>query len=205
MPPTGRAGRPGRRGPPQDVRPGREHGAGQRPGQEVPVGQYQHARSEGRQQVQGQRLLPGAVPPERRPGQRPGPGLGRRHPPHLRERPVPGRGAGPAEEPGVLLAVRRERLVSTPTEIRSGSQPAPNTAMNLDMRMLRWVVRPLLRTTTTSSPRKHRPQLHRRLLHRDRRPRRLGQGTAAQRRDPPGDPRPLRRHRAGRQRGLPLP
>jgi hypothetical protein len=60
-----------------------------------------------RQQVQGQGLLAGGVRAERGPGQRAGPRLGRRYPPRLRERPVPGGVGGPAEERGVLRRIRQ--------------------------------------------------------------------------------------------------
>ena len=49
------------RGPPQDVRPGGQHVAGQGVGQEVAVGQHQHPRSERGQQVPGQGLLADGV------------------------------------------------------------------------------------------------------------------------------------------------
>ena len=78
-------------------------------GQEIPVRQHQHPGAEAGQQVNHEGLLAGGVRAERRAGQRPGPGLGRRHPPHLRERPVPARGGRPAKERGVLLAVRQVR------------------------------------------------------------------------------------------------
>ena len=79
-----------RRGPPQDVRPGGQHVAGQGVGQKVPVGQHQHPRAERRQQVPGQGLLADGVGADRGPDQRPGARLGRGQPPDLRERPVPG-------------------------------------------------------------------------------------------------------------------
>ena len=79
-----------RRGPPQDVRPGGQHVAGQGVAQEVPVGQHEHPRAERRQQVPGQGLLADRVGAERGPDQRPGPRLGRDQPADLRERPIPG-------------------------------------------------------------------------------------------------------------------
>ena len=101
----------GRRGAPQDVRPGGEELPRQRPGQELPVRQHQHPRPEASllQQVAGQRLLAVPVRADRRPEQAPGPGLGRRQPPHLRERPVPRLVRRPAEVLIVGLAVRHVR------------------------------------------------------------------------------------------------
>ena len=58
----------------------------------------------------GQRLLRGrGTRPIAAPEQAPGPGLGRRDPPDLRERAVPGLVGGPPEERVVLLAVRHVR------------------------------------------------------------------------------------------------
>ena len=60
-----------RRGPPQDVRPGGQHVAGQGVGQKVAVGQHQHPRAERGQQVAGQGLLADAC--RRRSWPRPAP------------------------------------------------------------------------------------------------------------------------------------
>ena len=94
-----------RRGPPQDVRPGGQHVAGQGVGQEVPVGQHEHSRAERAQQVAGQGLLADRVGAQRGPDQRPGPGLGRDQPADLGERPVPGRVGRAAEVLGILAGV----------------------------------------------------------------------------------------------------
>ena len=61
------------------------------------------------QQVLSQRLLRGPVRAHGRTEQAPGPRLGRRHPPDLRERAVPGLVRRPAEERVILLAVRNVR------------------------------------------------------------------------------------------------
>ena len=101
--------REARGGAPQDVRAGREEGAGGGPGQELAVCQDHHAGAEAAQQVRGQRLLGVGVAADRGAQQAAGPGLGRRHPPGLRERPVPGLVRRPPEERGVLRAVRHVR------------------------------------------------------------------------------------------------
>ena len=65
----------GRRGAPQDVRPGRQELPGQRPGQELAVRQHQHLRPEAAalQQVAGQRLLAVPVRPRVAPSRLPVP------------------------------------------------------------------------------------------------------------------------------------
>lgn len=95
-----------RRRAPQDVRPGRQHVAGQGPGQEVAVREDDHPGAEAFQQVKRQGLLAGGVRAERGAQQAPGPGLGRGHPPDLRERPVARLAGGTPEVLVVGLAVR---------------------------------------------------------------------------------------------------
>ena len=91
------------------MRAGGQEGAGGGPGQELAVREHQHARAEAARQVRGQRLPGAGVPADRGARQAAGPGLRRRDPPGLRERPVPGLAGGPAEERGVLVAVRHVR------------------------------------------------------------------------------------------------
>ena len=64
--------------------------------------------------------------PMRRPEQAPGPGLGRRHPPDLRERAVPGLVRRPAEERGVLLCCPARPSWTRPS--RHDPQPAAEDA-----------------------------------------------------------------------------
>ena len=117
----------GRRGAPQDMRPGGEELPGQRPGQELAVRQHQHPRPEtaGLEKVAGQGLLTVPVRAYRRAQQAPGPGLRRRQPPHLRERPIPGLVGRTAEERVVRLAVRNVRCRSVH---RDDPQPAAEHA-----------------------------------------------------------------------------
>ena len=93
------------RGPPQDVRPGGQHVAGQGVAQKVAVGQHEHLRAERRQQVPSQGLLADRVRAERGPDQRPGPRLRGDNPADLRERPIPGGIRGPPEVLGVCFRV----------------------------------------------------------------------------------------------------
>ena len=91
-----------RRRPPEDVRAGREHVAGQAVGQEVPVAQRQHLLPERRDQVAGEGLLADGVGAVGGAEQRPGPGLGGDQPADLRIRAGP-RGVGRAPEEAVVL------------------------------------------------------------------------------------------------------
>jgi hypothetical protein len=93
------------RGPPQDVRPGGQHVAGQGVAQKVAVGQHEHLRAERRQQVPGQPLLADRVRAKRGPNQCPGPRLRGDNPADLRERPIPGGIRGPPEVLGVCRRV----------------------------------------------------------------------------------------------------
>ena len=113
----------GRRGAPQDVRSGGEELPRQRPGQELAVGQHQHPRPEASrfQQVAGQGLLAVPVRAHRCPKQAPGPGLGRRQPPDLRERPVTGLVGRTAE---MLVVGRLVRHVRRGPVDRDHPQPA---------------------------------------------------------------------------------